>query len=406
MVLLGEKSNHLESYFSIKKRKSNDFLFYCFLHCYIYKQEVKLIILSLKNSLLSVMLLMTSMVYANVYANNFKMTDVQNPAFEESHFPFISSVKYAQSATNMNTFLQYEFFEKIFKEKDFSNKSLSPFRMTDDYRSNYSIYSVEMNEETNYVEVGISAEFCGAYCEGFNKTFVFDIYSGQLVTLIDLFAAEGMKGLQKKIIANNKKRIEPYLKNPPAENDPEYFDGEYFLYKTCYEDLDKYYNLDEGTSFNITDGTISIIQGRCSNHASRAMDEVGRFVNKFTFKELEPYLSGEGKKYLSDHQYQLSSIKTSSKVFHGKVANKYPITIISRKGGYWAYWYDKYRTPIELRKSVDKTTGELLIKEVYFDDVADKWLANAHWRVKKAKNDYSGTFTRASDGKQMSISFK
>ena len=342
-----------------------------------------------------------------VSANNFKMKDVQNPAFNASHFPFISSAKYPQSAANMNIFLQYEFFEKTFKEKDFSNKLLSPFRTTDDYRNGYSIYSIDMNEKRNYVEVSFSSDFCGAYCEGLDKTFVFDIYSGQLVTLIDLFSAEGMKGLQKQIIAKNKQRIEPYLKNPPTENDPEHYDGVYFLYKICNEEIAKYHsNINENTSFYIADGAIRITHSRCSNHASRAIDEIGQFVNKFTFKELEPYFSTAGKQYLSDHQYQLSSFKTSSKVFHGKVANKYPITIVSLHGGYSAYWYDKYRTPIELRKEIDKTTGDLFIKEVYFDNEVDKWVENAHWRVKKGDNGFSGTYTRLSDGKEMSIYYK
>jgi len=353
--------------------------------------------------MLCVMLLMPTMVSAN----DFKMKDIQHPDFNQSHFPFISSEKYPQSAANINAFMQYDFFEKIFKEKEFLNKSLSPFRMTDDYRRVHSIYSIEMTEQTNYLEVEISGDSCGAYCERFNNTYVFDIYSGQLITLIDLLSLDGIKQLKEEVLAKNRKRIEPYLENPPVDDSPEFYDGVYYLYKYCYDELEEFHSsVDEDTSFSLKDEAITIIHGRCSNHAARAIDEVGQLVNVFTFKELQPYFSAEGKQYLSDQHYQLPSIKTPYKVLHGKIAHKYPITILKPKHGSWVYWYDKYRSPLELRESTDKATGELLFKETHFDDDASEWIDTALWRVKKANDAFSGTFTRLSDGKKMSVVFK
>lgn len=343
-------------------------------------------------------------------ANDFKMKNVKNPEFSYSNFPFISSEKYPQSASNINTYLQYHFFERPLKEDDFSNTSLSPFRHTESHRRVYSLYEPVIYESTNYVEVSIQGEACGAYCEGFNETFLFDAYSGQLITLIDLLSSNGVNQLEDKIRASNLKIIEPYIKNEPAESDHEYAHEEYSIYKDCYDRFKgdrKYYNkVDEETSFSLSNDLLVIEHGRCSNHASRALDEIGKFVNKFSVKELQPYLSTEGKQYLSDHQYQLSAIKTPYKVLHGKIANKYPITLLKPKYGGWVYWYDKYESPIELREVRSETKNDLFFREAYYDDVKDKWVYTAEWQIREKNKVFTGTFTRSSDGKEMEVSFK
>lgn len=343
-------------------------------------------------------------------ANNFNMKNLKNPAFSYSDFPFIYSDKYPQSAANINIFLQYSFFNRPLKEKDFSNKSLSPFRNTESHSRIYEFYEPGIKENKNYIEVSISGDGCGAYCEGFSNTFVFDAYSGQLITLIDLLSPNGIMQLENKIRSVNLKRIEPYIQDIPKEDDPEEVSEEYSMYKYCYDNMkdDKeYYNkVDEGTSFSLSNDMLTIVHERCSNHALRALDEIGDFVSKFSFKELQPYLSAEGKKYLSNQKYKLSSIKTHYKVFHGKIDNKYPITILHSHNGRWVYWYDRYNLPIELHKSHGVTKDNLFFKEAYYDDANNDWEYTAEWQIKKINKMFTGTFTRISDGKKMKVTFK
>lgn len=342
-------------------------------------------------------------------AHDFTMKNVTHPLFSYSNFPILSSDKYSQSASNINTYLQYEFFERPFREEDFSNAALNPFREKDDNHRLFYIYDIAMQQATNYVTVSINGESCGAYCENFNNHYMFDVYSGRVITLIDVLSPQGVKALGSKIRAENLKRIEPYIQTKPPEGADDYVQGEFFLYKECYESLvsnPNYHAVNQKTSFQFSHEGLKVTNGRCSNHASRALDEIGDFITSFTMKSLQPYLSEEGQRYLSNTVYRLPYIKTPHKVMHGKIANKYAITLVKPKYGYWVYWYDKYGLPIELHEKTKNEGEELTFKEGVYSDAENKWVYTAEWKIKKQHDAFSGEFIRLSDGKAMTVYFK
>lgn len=341
-------------------------------------------------------------------ANEFTVKNVKNPHFSESDFPFFVSEKYPESASRINIFLQYYYFDKTLQEEDFASKSSSPFRTTDSYRRVFSFYEPIVTEKKNYIEVTISGDACGAYCEWGENTFLFDKYSGRPITLVDLLSPEGTKSLEIRLRSDNLNRVKKYIINKPDDNSDEYIMGEYYLYNDCYQNRfrDNYDKIDEDTNFHLSDNLLTITFGRCSNHASRALDEIGKFENTLSYEELKPYLSNDGIQYLSNQTHSLSNIQTPYRVFRGKIADKYPITVVNIKHGGWSYWYDKYQTPIELHKvdCVDATAQ--CFKEGRYDNMMQKWVYTAEWKMNQYNDSILGSFIRISDGKRMSISIK
>ena len=351
-----------------------------------------------------------------VFANDFVIKNVKNEAFKQSDFPFFSSKKHPQSATNINELIQYDFFKHVHKESDFSNKTLSPFRGKTGERKAY-IFGFDVNKNENYITLSISADGCGAYCEEFTKTYIFDVYTGRVVSLIDLLSPTGAKHLAQTMREANKSKIAPYIKVEPLESKSddvneramrEYLEGQYYMYLDCYQNLlnDKdYAKVDADTAFSIGSNSIRITQGRCSNHAERAFDEIGSFNNKFTFKELESYLNSDAKGYLSNKAHKLSDIKTPYQIYHGKIANKYPITILRQQYGGWVYWYDKYKTPIDLHSLEMGQKNAYTLQEGHHDG-DHSWIYTSELRLKENNNVFKGVFVNLKNGKKMAVEFQ
>lgn len=350
-----------------------------------------------------------------VFANDFVIKNVKNATFQQSDFPFFFSKTYPQSATNINELIQYDFFEKVYKESDFSDSKRSPFSGKTHKRSAY-IYGFDVNKNENYITLSINAEGCGAYCEGYTIDYIFDVYTGRVISLIDLLSPAGSKQLEKTIRAMNKSKIKAYIKDKPTAANKalteadEYEIEQYEMYKDCYNSRfvkypDSYYKVNELTSFSLENNTLSTTFGRCSNHALRALDEIDDFVNKFTFKELESYLTPDAKMYLSNKPHRLAKLKTPYQIYHGKIANKYPITMIRQKHLGWVYWYNKYKTPIDLHSVKIKQNNTYVLQEGHHNGI-NKWIYTSEFRLTQKGNTLIGVFVNLKSGKEMVVELK
>ncbi|MDA0147536.1 hypothetical protein [Vibrio sp. LaRot3] len=330
-------------------------------------------------------------------ANTFTIQDLKHPEIDNSHFPYVISDAYPHSAETINTYLQYRYFETPLKREVFASKSTNPLRFDDEYRSVYSLYEHKVEQFTNYIQITIQGDSCGAYCEYFSNSTLFDNYSGQPVTLIDLLSKDGLRQLEKRIQTLNIERIKPYIANEPSSTADDWDIATYNMYNDCYQDIKAFHTLDKDTRFYTHEGTLTIEHGRCSNHASRALDEIGNFSNTFSFQELSQYMTHEGKQYLSNQKVANLPRKTLYGVYHGKIA-KYPITIVSTRYDDWVYWYNKYQTPI--RVSFEKVSDTKL----RFDETSES--GKIEWAVEKKDQEFEGTFNDISQDKIMRISFQ
>ncbi len=354
-------------------------------------------------------LTMLSAFSVSVVANDFEVENLENPSFTESSFPYVTSKKHPQSAKNINTYLQYNLFGKQFDKQDFKDKTKSPFSSSSNNSRNIYVYEYQVLEKTNYIQITLASEACGAYCEGAEENYLFNVYTGKVVTLSELLSPARRSILEAKIVNNNRKKIEPYIAKKPLDSWPEESHAEYNMFKNCYERMDGHVTLNNETSFSISDNSINIEHGRCSNHAMRGLDEIGSFINKLSFTELTPYLNQNGKKFLSSTPYSIPFNLNSLGVWRGIINNKYPITMVNPKHGNRIYWYDKYKKPIELKEDKDQKNNKLTLTEGYYYNEGNrsKFRSTAQIDLTIKDDKFIGTFKKLPDnGKVLSVNLK
>lgn len=230
-------------------------------------------------------------------------------------------------------------------------------------------YQVVRNDERLLV-LAVDYEGCGAYCEHHNSHFNFDAATGRSLLLPDLITAAGRERLSHRLEGLRVARVNAEIGKLRAglkatdkqgtakatEGNLEREDAEATIemYQGCIKlmtdpEMAKYRTID-GESFHIGADAITFYQGRCSNHAMQALDEIGEFANALSFKELAPHFTDYARALLLGSGKAASSGTPFDQVLTGKVGSA-PITLKLGKrnpdgsiGG--SYFYDKYRVPI------------------------------------------------------------
>ena len=248
-------------------------------------------------------------------------------------------------------------------------------------------FEVGRNDERIFA-LSVNAEGCGAYCEHYTNYFNFDAATGRRLTADDLFAPAGAAKLLKQLDALRLARVKAEIvkiryeakaekgKHRPKENQ-EYFSDKIDMLEHCVAtmtdpEMAKYWTL--GTDkLKIGKDAITFERGRCSNHASRALDDIGEMTNAFPIKDITLHLSAYGNALLLGAGNALSGGGPFNQVLVGKVGQS---TITMRLGARNSddsvssvYYYDKYRTPIALFGKV--SNGVLTLTE---SDSKDKVL--------------------------------
>jgi|UPI00036C6346 hypothetical protein len=150
----------------------------------------------------------------------------------------------------------------------------------------------------NLYSVTFNTEGCGAYCEKFSKTYNFDISNGNHIILDAFFTRAGKKELLNLISNQKRKTIENYLIQLKTKNvieeDKKYVNKTIQLYENCLEGI-PFVTL-EYFDFKISKGVLVITSDRCSNHATRALDDIGAYKYVFKKNNINSLLNNFGKK--------------------------------------------------------------------------------------------------------------
>lgn len=215
------------------------------------------------------------------------------------------------------------------------------------------------------------AEFCGAYCEEHSQSYSFDASTGRYILLQDIFTGAGLEKLKQKVyaarVATMKKEIKrlqkelakPALKNKKRDEYALDVESSIFLYESCLL-TDAQSHKDEMQSgdhheldfFTIQPTHIVFTHSRCSNHASRGLDNIDQFKNKYSIQSLKPYLTPYAK-YLLLNERVAKPVGSMGQVLYGTLG-KVNITMkIHRHDGFdrmfrAVYFDDVKRRPIEL----------------------------------------------------------
>ena len=166
---------------------------------------------------------------------------------------------------------------------------------------NFTFLKYKINSLTNNLySVTFNTEGCGAYCEEFSSSYNFDTSSGEIIHLDALLNQKGKKELLDLLSNQKRKTITDYLfklKNEKtSKKDSKMINQSIELYTNCLESL-PFKTLDY-FDLKILKDAIILTSNRCSNHAVRALDDLGDFEYKFKKNELNSFFNTIGKKIL------------------------------------------------------------------------------------------------------------
>lgn len=164
-------------------------------------------------------------------------------------------------------------------------------------RANYIEFSLELLNDSLY-NVTLDGEFCGAYCEHYTASYLFELSTGEYITLDTLFNQSGKIKLLNELADYKNKRIQKQLKKLQqqlnVEDDPEnklYYKEAIELYEGCNP---KVYDLQD-LRFIVKKEELTIFYGRCSAHYNLALDDLMNFKKSIDLTVWEKELSKKGK---------------------------------------------------------------------------------------------------------------
>lgn len=326
--------------------------------------------------------------YACATQLEIKNLEYRYPASTEMQYrvPWFTSKESPQVAKRINDYIFASFINQLpgnnpqTTVNQFANSEMNPTANLD--------YTIEYRD-ANVLTLNMFVEGCGAYCESYNVPISFDLASGAKIAISDVVIADKLPQLNDQIRKDIRTRITTFVaqqKALPVEeqrtDEDQVIDyGEF--YSTCYVlTID---GIDYTDRFSIKNKELVFLNGRCSNHASRALDDLGDFTTGIAVSKLNNTLTPYGRRLLSiEGQQPLSSEpELSGKLFYGMLGKKTRIVLnVTCESEYirGAYFYEKFGAPIELSgkcTATDKqhyeltTAGQNVAKETFTLDLID-----------------------------------
>nr|WP_262901698.1 hypothetical protein [Chryseobacterium sp. OSA05B] len=324
----------------------------------------------------------------NVKINNLP------PASENHYFPLISYSGKPLLENKINTFLQVSELEYV------PNSGGNPFKRastaTNSYSNYVDYYSWEKMESPDHIlSITMEGEASGAYPEIFFIAKNFDLRTGNYINVQDLFRPEAAKTIEGLIRKEIKKQITDFIGVLKAEKNPsDEVLAQIGLYEGCFTE----YGLDD-IEYYFAKDKLKFIAPRCSNHATRALDELDHPVVEFSYKVLEKYWSSYAKDLVSGSE-KVDKTSFRNKLYKGKIDGKYPITVLIKrlydeKGGEASfnasYWYDKNKRLLEWNGKM-KGNHMSITESEYYSEEARQWMVTGLIEAEMKGNTITGTW--------------
>ncbi|MDD7913154.1 hypothetical protein [Polaribacter ponticola] len=253
----------------------------------------------IKNTVLKLFLIVF-FISCNTDTNfTIKKITESNPIQNKQAYEFPILKGYADISKKINTTIISDLLEL-----DVSKKHNSIFEKVwatkDNPIPSLTFLKYKINSLTNNVySVTFNTEGCGAYCEEFSTSYNFDTSNGEKIYLDALLNQKRKKELLDLLSNQKRKTITDYifkLKNEKtSEEDSRIINQSIELYTNCLESL-PFKTLDY-FDLKILNDSIILTSNRCSNHAARALDDLGDIEYQFKKAELSSFLNNFGKKY-------------------------------------------------------------------------------------------------------------
>lgn len=289
--------------------------------------------------------------YACATQLEIKNLEYRYPASTEMQYrvPWFTSKESPQVAKRINDYIFASFINQLpgnnpqTTVNQFANSEMNPTENLD--------YTIEYRD-ANVLTLNMFVEGCGAYCESYNVPISFDLASGAAITLNDLFSRSTMAELNTRIRKDIRSQIDTFVTAQKDGGDPGYAE----FYASCATYIDGLYYIDR---FSLQKDHLAFLNGRCSNHANRAGDELGDFTTKVPTGELHKQFTPYGQ-YLTGAKSTTPVEPTpgiDGKVMYGTLGKSMRIVlkVDCKYGDFFegAYFYQKFGAPIELTGKCD-----------------------------------------------------
>ncbi|RZI93067.1 MAG: hypothetical protein EOP78_12000 [Variovorax sp.] len=221
-----------------------------------------------------------------------------------------------------------------------------------------------VRNDARLLSIELMGESCGAYCESFTVSHAFDAATGRHLEIDDLFTRDGrdaiartvqsanMDAVRKQIATLKKTRARLSKTTPGATSD---VDDALLLYESCLTErtAPSWRGIAGTGQLSVEAQAVVFSQGRCSNHAMRALDDLGDFATRLPMAQLRPWLTPYGAALLLGEGAAPAPVSPSGQVLRGTLGDRLPVTLWLRSvyedgsvGG--VYFYDRFRRPISL----------------------------------------------------------
>lgn len=352
------------------------------------------------------MLLGTTYVISNVATANVSISPLQ-PQAEGENFPVVTIAKRPLASKTINTLLQLEHLEhlpNVYKKSPFETVQ----RNEKNCCGSVSFDSWQkLTTPKNILSITLSGGAVSAYPVEFDVYENFDTRSGNTVLLDHLIKPTQKNALNAMLIAHAKNQIRRFLKSPkePAQNADEasYLSAQKVLYENCLKGFDSV-QLD-WFNFYVKKTSVVFTKERCSSHAMRSLDEIGKFHIDIPISTLKPYLSAYGNNVLSNAKQRLNHKGIAGKLLTGKLGKAkvhFLIKEVYQDGSIVAlYWYDKYKQPIELNGTF--SGNQLQASESYYDEAKKTWIKRATIQATWQGGKLTGTWRNVTTHQSYSL---
>jgi hypothetical protein len=239
------------------------------------------------------------------------------------------------------------------------------------------------------LSLGFEGEGCGAYCESYTLHPAFDTRSGRLLVAQELLAPAGLRAVTRRVDAAEAERLRTTLAalrrarqaKALSRDDADTIDAQLAMYEACLArltgpDRPPAEPPDPG-SLRVAEGHLVFGRGRCSNHAARAIDDLGDFDHAIPLAELAPHWSPYGRSLaLGEGRAEPPLLHATLQVFRGRIDGRIPVTLFLQLAPVRAFdpplagtlYYDKVGSPIMLK--IDALPGQ-----------ADRWSVTEQTRA-------------------------
>ncbi|AKF86668.1 hypothetical protein MFUL124B02_31155 [Myxococcus fulvus 124B02] len=239
-------------------------------------------------------------------------------------------------------------------------------------------FSVTRNDG-RLLTIRFDAEGCGAYCETYSVAYSFDVRTGRQLNPRELFTPAGVRALVLRMhkeklrryreqISRHERELKASRKKAAASDTLADLEERLAFNRECLEGEEAKAEEERTRStfherweFNGTEAQVTA--ERCSNHASRALDDVDSVSLALPYASLRPHLTAYGKHVLLG-EGQASSGDVFGQVLRGRIGKLPIVMMLERQDDdsvSGVYFYEKHRKPIELFGKVEG--GKLELQE-------------------------------------------